>query len=103
MPNQRHAEQQGLEAELLEPSLVAESRGPQTELAEPPRVPIDERRDAEFLSEASQLTNSRGALVQIDKVDLDPPLGEEAQRGPRVGAFPDAKDLYFHVTNAAAS
>ena len=59
---------------------------------------FDERGDAEFLRKAPQLTHCRGALVQIDEVDFDTPLGKEAERGTRSGALSDAEDLDFHVS-----
>lgn len=94
--NEGHAEQQRLETEFLEPPLIAEPSRTQPELPETPGIAIDESTHAKFLREAAQLAEGSGALVQIDKMDLDPPLGEEPQRRTRIGALADAEDLHVH-------
>ena len=43
-----------------------------------------------------RLPHRRGPLLQVDEMGLDPPLGEETERLPGVGALPDAEDLDFH-------
>src|SRR5258705_7472637 len=96
MANERHAEQQRLETELFEPALIAEPSGAEAELVEAARLAIDERGDPEFLREATQLTQRRRTLIQIDEVNLDSPLGKEPQRGPSVGALFHAENLHFH-------
>ena len=96
MADEGHSEQQGLEAELLEPALVAEPCRSQAKLGEPARVAIDEGGNAEFLREATELPKRGRALIQIHEVNLDSPLGKEPQRGPSVGALFHAENLHFH-------
>src|SRR5919198_2006286 len=95
--DQRHAEQQRLQGQLLEPALVRQQRRPEAELREAFRVAVDQGADAELLGEATQLAGRGGPLVEINEVGLDPALGEKAQRGARVGALADAEDLDFHL------
>jgi hypothetical protein len=96
MANERHAKEQGLEAELLQPALVAEAGRAKAELGKPARVAIDEGGNAEFSGKATELTKRGCALIQIDEVNLDSPLGKEPQRGPSVGALFHAENLHFH-------
>src|SRR5207248_2397138 len=77
-------------------ALVTEPRGPEPEILEAARVAIDQRGDTELLGEAPQLPQRRRSLVEVDKVRLDPSLGEEPQRGASVGALPDSEDLHLH-------
>ena len=57
---------------------------------------VHQRLHAELLGEPAELARRGGALLQVHEVGLDPPLGEEAERFPRLGTLPDAEDLDFH-------
>src|SRR6266850_111961 len=70
MAHEGHPQQQRFQAELLQPALVAENRGAEAELSETARLAIHERRHAEFLCEAPQLADRRGALVQVHEMHL---------------------------------
>src|ERR1043166_937246 len=97
--NERHAQDERLQAQFFEPVLVAEHRRPEAELAEATRVAVDQRGDAELLREAPQLADGSGPLVQVHEVHLDAALGEESQRRAGVGALADAEDLNLHGPN----
>src|SRR2546422_1754790 len=94
--DQRHPQEQGLQGELVEPALLGEQRRLEAELGEALRVAVDQALHPELLRETPQLAERRGALVEIHEVRLDATLGEEAERGPGVGALADAEDLDFH-------
>jgi len=59
-------------------------------------IAVDQRLHAELLREAPELAGRGRALLQVHEVGLDPPLGEEPERFPRLAALPDAEDLDFH-------
>lgn len=100
VPDEGHAEQQGLEAELLEPPIFRKKSGSEAQLAEASAVAIDERTHAELLRKAPQLAERRGALVQIHEMRFDTTLGEETDCGTGIAAFFHAKDLDFHESAA---
>src|SRR2546422_819493 len=91
-----HPEEQRLEGELLEPAVIGEQGRLEAELDETPRVAVDQGLHPKLLREASQLAERRGALVQVDEMGLDAPLGEEAEGGACGGALPDPEDLDLH-------
>ena len=93
MAHERHAQQQRLETEFLEPALVRQPGGCEAKLGEPLRLTIDQRRHTKLLREAAQLAERCRALVQVHKMRLDPAFGEKPQRGPRVGALADTEYL----------
>src|SRR5205814_9279571 len=98
MADQRHAEQQRLHGQLVEPALLREQCRPEAQLREAFGVAVDQGADTELLGEAAQLAARGGPLVEIDEVGLDPTLGKETQRGARVGALPDTEDLHVHTS-----
>src|ERR1051325_706405 len=98
MANQRHAEQQRLQGQFLEPALLREQRRREAQLREALGVAVDQGADTELLGEAAQLAGRGGPLVEIHEVGLDPTLGKETQRGAGVGALPDTEDLHFHTS-----
>src|SRR5690606_18684114 len=95
--DQGDTEEERLLGELFEPAIVRVVRVPEPELGEALRLPGDQRVDAELLRQSPQLAGRGRAPGQIDEVRPDPSLREEAERLPRVGAFPDAEDLHVHV------
>jgi hypothetical protein len=96
MPNQGHAKHQWLLYQLLQPALVTEPRGSQTSVEELPRFAIDQRCHTELLGEPFQLPGGGGALLKVDEMGLDPPLGKESKRLTGIRAFLYTKDLDFH-------
>ena len=99
MAHERHAQQQGLETEFLEPTLLAQDRGLEAQLRETVRLAVDERSDAELLRKPPQLAHRCGFLLQVDEMHLDAPLREKPQRGACVGALADTENLHFHAPN----
>ena len=97
MAHERHSQEHGLEAELLQPTLVAQQRGAQSQLAEAAGFAVDQRRHPEFLGEAPELADGCRLLIEIDEVDFDAALGKEPQCRAGVRAFAHAKDLDLHV------
>jgi TolB-like protein/tRNA A-37 threonylcarbamoyl transferase component Bud32 len=97
MSHQGHAQQQGLERELVEPPRVGEVRGAEAELGEALAVVIHQCRDAELPGEPLQLPRRRRAFLEVHEMDLDAALGEEPEDRARVGALLHAEDLDFHA------
>jgi len=99
MAHERHAQQQGLETEFLEPTLLAQDRGLEAQLRETVRLAVDERSDAELLRKPPQLAHRCGFLLQVDEMHLDASLREKPQRGACVSALADTENLHFHAPN----
>src|SRR5919106_546264 len=70
-------------------------RSPLPEIRVPAGATIHQRLRAELLGEAPELTRRCGAFLEIDEMDLDPPLGEEPQCLAGLGTLSDAEDLDF--------
>src|SRR5688500_7341015 len=100
-PGKRHAQQQRLVGELLQPSLVAVLCVSIAELVVPSGLTVDQRVHAELLRESLELTRRCGALHEVHEMSLHPPLGEEPERFTRVCVFLHAKDLNVHTSWAA--
>ena len=100
VPDEGHAEQQGLEAELLEPAIFRKESGSEAQLAEAPAVAVDERSHAKLLRESPQLAERRGALVQVHEMRFDTALSEETDCSTGIAAFFHPKDLDFHESAA---
>jgi hypothetical protein len=66
----------------------------QTEGAEARMLAIDERRRAQTLLEAAQLSTGGRTLGQVHEVDRDPPLSEKAQRLAGVLTVRKAEDYW---------
>lgn len=81
--------------ESRQPALVRHLRVAESELVESPRILVHQSHDTEFLGEPSQLPDRCGFLHQIYEMRSDAALGEESQRFPRIGAFPDSENLNF--------
>jgi hypothetical protein len=96
VPHQRHPEHQRLLHQLLEPTIGAEACGTEAKVKEPAGLAVDQRLDAELLSEAFQLPGRCGALQKVYEVGLDPPLGEKTERLSGAGTLLYAEDLDFH-------
>jgi hypothetical protein len=94
--NKRDAKEQRFIDQFLEPAIIGKARVLKSELHIPFRVAVDELIQAEFLNEATKLTERSGALIQVDEVSLDPSLRKESQSLSGVRAPFDAKDLNFH-------
>src|SRR5438477_168076 len=62
MADQRHAEQQRLQGQLLEPAVLREQRRREAQLREALGVAVDQRADTELLGEAAQLARRGGTL-----------------------------------------
>src|SRR5690606_6004255 len=69
--------------------------------AEAGALPVQQGLGTEFLNEPSQLPRRRGALVEIDHVDLHPSLLEETHRLLRVAALLRPEDLHVHPSGRA--
>jgi hypothetical protein len=91
--HQRGLEQSRLGERAIEQPLRRVAGHTQSEGLVPRAVLVDERGRAEALGEAPQLALGRRPLIEIDEVDGDAPLGEEALRLARVLAVFEPEDL----------
>ena len=94
--HQGHAEQEWLLRQALEPALGGEPGGAEAELGKAARAAVDEGLGAELLGEPPELAGRGGALLEVDEMGLDAPLGEETEGFAGVGAPAEAEDLDFH-------
>src|SRR5688572_16413655 len=99
--DERRAQQAGLRQGALEQSLRRVPRHPQPQGPVAGSLLVDEGAGAEALGEAAQLALRGRALLQVDVVHRDPPLGEEALRLARVLAVVEAEDLDGHAGGSA--
>src|SRR6267142_2911667 len=93
VPHERSAEQARLGQRALEQALGRVEGDAQTERLVAGTLAIDQGAGAEFLDEASELAARRRTLLQVDEVDGDTALLEEALRLARVLAIGEAEDL----------
>ena len=97
-PHQGRAQQARLRERPLEEALRGVARDVEAERPEAGSRAIDEGGRTELLGEPPELTARGRALVEIDEVDGDPPLGEEALRLARVLAIVEAEDLDIYCS-----
>ncbi len=95
--HERHAKEERVVHQLLEPSLIGEPRVLEPRIEVGARFAVDQRVDPELLDEATQLPRRCRTLGEIDEVRPDASLGEETERLARVGALFHAEDLDFHA------
>jgi len=93
VPHQGRPQETWLRERPLEEALRGIARHVEAESPEARALSIDEGRGREPLGEASELASRGRALVEINEVDWNPPLGEEALRLARVLAIPESEDL----------
>src|ERR1051325_8733600 len=67
MANQRHAEQQRLQGQFLEPALLREQRRREAQLREALGVAVDQGADTELLGEAAQLAGEAARSLRSKK------------------------------------
>src|SRR5580765_177199 len=92
-PHERSPEQARLGQRALEQALGRVEGDAQAERLVARALAIDQRRGAEFLGESSELAARGRPLLQVDEVDGDAALLEEALRLARVLAIREAEDL----------
>jgi hypothetical protein len=95
-PHERLPENERLVAGDLEPSVVAIVRGLETKRLEALRLPINELLLSELLKEPAKFTRRRRSLLEVDEMDLDAPLFEEAFGFADVSVILDTENLNFH-------
>jgi len=93
--NERQSQQERLLREFHEPSVVGQLRVSESELVEPSRILVDQRRSAELLRESPQLAQRRRLLHQIHEMCFNAAFGEKPQCLAGIGAFLDSKNLNF--------
>jgi len=93
--NERKSQQERLLREFHEPSVVGQLRVSESELVEPSRILVDQRRSAELLRESPQLAQRRRLLHQIHEMCFNAAFGEKPQCLAGIGAFLDSKNLNF--------
>ena len=95
MPDQRQAEQSLVGQDPLGQLGVAHGQVAQARVTVDTTLAVDESGRAEPLDEPTQLAGRHGLAPQVDKVDGDPALLEEPQRGPGRRVLLQTEDLFL--------
>jgi hypothetical protein len=94
--HQRHAEQHGLQGELLKPTFVRKLRVAQSELLKALGFFVNKGSCAKLLGEPPELPECGGSLQQVDEMGPYSSFREKAERSTCVRALLDSKHLDFH-------